>query len=201
MDGNSLGQWRGYAGRGGYTIELGTWDPEPMTVERPDLDATWSVAPTWVKVEYQQEGQDRLISAVLGDVLDPTRSVGGFAARSDENAQILMRGRLSSLAAALKHPSFAEEQEVRLVSFLPPGATPKFRGNNRGLIPYIELTTGIFPHALSTTEHSPLPIMSVRIGPPAGHAMEQRARAARLLLDSTGRADAPVHKSEIPFIP
>lgn len=201
IDGDSLGQWRGYAGPGGYAIELDTWDPEPMTVERPDPNVTFTVAPTWVKVEYQREAQDKLIRLALDDVLDVNRVVGGFAARSDLDAEILVRGRLSSLAAVLKHPSFAEEKEVRLVSFLPPGSDPKFRGTARGLIPYIETTTGIFPHALAETVYSPLPIKSVRVGPPAGDAMRQRVRATRMLLDSTGRSGASVHESEIPYLP
>jgi hypothetical protein len=200
-DGDSLGQWRGYAGASGYAVEL---DPghEYMVVGRPDPDTSYSLDPAWVKVAYEPEEQDSLIESVFAYILDQTSLVGRAVGSDDATAaHQLVSGLLSGLAAVLKHPSFKDEKEVRLVAFRPDGVVPSFRGTTRGVIPYLTVATAVFPNLLHPAPSSPLPINSIRVGPPHGVAMEQRVRGVRILLDTTGRSDVPVNRSDIPFIP
>jgi hypothetical protein len=200
-EGDSLGQWRGYAGAGGYAVELDPHDGY-MVVGRPDPEASYSLDPAWVKVAYEREEQDSLIGGVFNYILDRTSLVGRAVGMDDAGtAQQLVSGLISGLAAALKHPSFGDEKEVRLVAFLPPGVTPRFRGAARGVIPYLTLATAVFPNLVHPAKTSPLPVRSIRVGPPQGVAMEQRERGVRMLLDATGRSDVPVNRSDIPFIP
>ncbi|PRY65401.1 hypothetical protein B0I08_11033 [Glaciihabitans tibetensis] len=198
---DSLGQWRGYAGSGGYAVELDA-GYEYAISGRPDPDTTFSLVPTWVKVAYKRADQDALIQSVFEYILDGKTAVGRLAGTSDAHStEILVRALLSGLAAALKHPSFSDEAEVRLIAFLPHGLSPEFRGSARGVIPYIKLSTAVFPNLSHPLRAFPLPVKSVRIGPPRGEAMDQRIRGVRILLDSTGRSGVPVNPSEIPFIP
>ncbi|WP_154097042.1 DUF2971 domain-containing protein [Microbacterium testaceum] len=200
-DGDALGQWRGYAGAGGYAVQLDTRH-EYTIVGRPDPDVTFSLAPAWVKVAYTPDEQATLIQSVFDYILDSSTVVGRLVAMDDaESASKIVEGLLAGLAAALKHPSFIEEKEVRLIAFLPPGGRPKFRGNNRGVIPYMELTTAIFANVAYPPRTFPIPIQGVRIGPPRGDAMDQRRAGVAALLRATGRGALPINGSEIPFLP
>lgn len=200
-EGDLLGQWRGYAGDGGYAVQLETAH-EYTLAHSLSPNSAWSLAPTWVKVAYETPDQDLLIEAVFDHILDNHSVIGRLLVENDvSNAVVLVSGALSGLAAALKHPSFASEQEVRLVAFLPTGIAPLFRGSVRGVVPYVELVTAIFPNLAHPVHRFPLPIRDVRVGPAARDAMEQRSRGVRILLDSTGRTALPVNHSTIPFLP
>lgn len=200
-DGDALGQWRGYAGAGGYAVQLDTGH-EYSIVGRPDPNATFSLAPAWVKVAYAPDEQADLIQSVFNYVLDDSTLVGRLVAMEEAgSASTIVEGLLAGLAAALKHPSFSEEKEVRLIAFLPPGVRPKFRGNDRGVIPYMELSTAIFPNVAYPAPTFPIPIEGVRIGPPRGEAMAQRRAGVAALLRATGRGALPINGSVIPFLP
>lgn len=200
-DPDLLTNWRGYAGGGGYAVKLDTI-VEYSIVGRPHHETSFSLAPTWVKVAYSKQEQDSLISGVFDYMLDERTLVGRIAATDDARATgILVRALLSGLATALKDPSFTDEREVRLIAFPHESVIPKFRGTARGVVPYIEIETAIFPDLAFPHTPTPMPIEDVWVGPPRGEAMEQRARTVRMLLDSTERKSVPVNDSKIPFIP
>jgi hypothetical protein len=106
--------------------------------------------------------------------------------------------RFVGAAPFLKHKSFSEENEYRIVGtcarpkFIPAGEKrePKSimtRPRGSMIIPYIEL--------FDTTR--PLPIRSIIVGP---HPyQEKQADAVKLMLDATSFTDVEVRLSEIPF--
>lgn len=199
-EGDMLGQWRGYAGKAGYAIQLDPTHEWAVWAGPGQVGFAWS--PAWIRVAYTAEEQDvlmrRYFAYLFSDGSFIGRLISKFAVR---DAVEHVRALLSGLAAALKDPSFAAEQEVRLIAFPPEGVVPKFRGSDRGLVPYLELVPAIFPHILRPQKPMALPVRNIRIGPPRGDHMIQRERTARLLLDATGRSAVPVNRSDIPFIP
>lgn len=198
---DSLSQWRGYAGRGGYAVKI---DPvhEYSIVGRPHPEHSFSLAPTWVKVAYTPTQQRDLISGVFDYLLDENKLVGRVAAtEDDESTELLVRGLVSGLAAAIKNPKFESEQEVRMIAFPHERIRPSLRGSDRGLIPYLKIEASTFGVASPRPTVVNLPIREVWVGPPRGEAMQQRIRTVRIGLDSSGRRDVKVRGSEIPFIP
>lgn len=200
-DGDMLGQWRGYAGKAGFAIELDPAD-EYAIWGRPNPNSSFAWAPAWIKVAYTPSDQDTLMQHYFSYMLDDRQKLGHLIESGGGNvATELVRALLSGLASALKHPTFAAEQEVRLIAFPPREVRPMFRGGDRGLMPYLEVVPAIFPNAMEPLRPMQLPVKSIRVGPPRGDLMTQRERAARILLDATGRSRAPLNRSVIPFIP
>ncbi|MBB6389986.1 DUF2971 domain-containing protein [Microbacterium thalassium] len=199
-EGDMLGQWRGYAGTAGYAIKL---DPaHEWAVWARDGQAGFAWSPSWVKVAYTAHEQDALMRRYFSYLLSEDNFIGRLVAEfAIQDAVEHVRAMLSGLATALKDPSFAAEQEVRLIAFPPDGVSPRFRGSVRGLVPYLELVPAVFPHMLRPHKPIALPVQDITVGPPRGDQMNQRARTARILLDSTGRKAVPVNRSVIPFIP
>lgn len=199
-EGDMLGQWRGYAGKAGYSIQL---DPShEWAVWTPSGHPGFSWSPTWVKVAYWTDDQEALMRRYFSYLFDEDGFIGRLVAQFAVTEAIEhVRALLSGLAAAMKDPSFAGEQEVRLIAFPPDGVSPKFRGSDRGLVPYLEIVPAIFPHLMRPLKPMQLPVLDVRVGPPRGDQMTQRERTARILLDATGRGSVPINRSAIPFIP
>jgi hypothetical protein len=198
---DSLEHWRGYAGDGGYAVKLDAFATYTL-VGRPSVDTGFMVSPEWVKVRYKPTEQDKLIRSAFDLLLNPTKQMGMIANSKDQPAAILVvQSHLAGLAAALKHPSFEKEDEVRLIVQRPDDVVPDFRPSRRGPVPYLTLGQAPLGNAQSPTIFTPLPVRDVLVGPPTGDAMEQRVRGARTLLDATGRTCVPVNRSDIPFLP
>ncbi|MBF9336804.1 DUF2971 domain-containing protein [Microbacterium lacticum] len=198
---DSLEHWRGYAGEGGYALKLDAFETYTL-IGRPSVDTGFMVSPEWVKVRYLPDEQDELIHSVFTQLLDPTRQMGQIVNSGDQRAAVIVvQAHLAGLAAALKHPSFEKEDEVRLIVQRPDGVTPDFRASRRGPVPYLTLGRAPFGNAQSPTVFTPLPVSEVLVGPPSGDAMEQRVRGTRTLLDAMGRAGVPVNRSELPYLP
>lgn len=198
---DSLEHWRGYAGDGGYAIQL---DPAQTytLLQRPSVETEFMVAPVWLRVRYSPAEQDELIETIFEQLLRPHSLVGRMLATDDTASAItVVRANLAALAAVLKHPAFAKEEEVRLIVQRPPAVQPEFRPSRRGPVPYLTLGHAPLGNAQSPTVFTPLPIGEVLVGPPTGEAMEQRERGSRMLLDATGRSGTPVNLSNIPFLP
>ncbi len=198
---DSLEHWRGYAGEGGYALKLDAFETYTL-IDRPSVDTGFMVSPEWVKVRYRPAEQDELIRSVFQQLLDPTKQMGQIVNSDDQTAAVIVvRAHLAGLAAALKHPSFEKEDEVRLILQRPDGVTPQFRPSRRGPVPYLTLGHAPLGNAQSPTVFTPLPVSEVLVGPPSGDAMEQRVRGTRTLLDAMGRARVPVNGSELPYLP
>jgi len=119
--------------------------------------------------------------------------------------EIGKRGLLSFPAYALsnsptdfmKHLGFADEKEVRSVTWVSPDW--KFvlhRPSRFGLIPYIELT-GAEGGEHFAAQPNPLPIRQITIGP--NPLSEHAKRSLRVFLDANGYGDVEIFVSETPF--
>lgn len=112
------------------------------------------------------------------------------------------------IAQGFKHPSYREEQEVRLIFHR--ATTPKqhakdaawygvpisYRAKDGNIISY--LATGLgFPHHPET--QSILPLKKIVVGP--GNSFSQNEQSIRGLLLSNGYESVEVLPSEIPFRP
>lgn len=195
-----LSQWRGYGASGGFAIGFRRSSLEALEhaarsslderlatllagsqegVEHPSSPGT----PTDIRlarVSYGDEAVDRVVADVLSRIAqEPTDHPG---AEGHYRSKTVL---LPSLAT-IKHGSFREEQEWRLIISASFGeASVAFRSAHLGLIPYVEL---------------PLPeraIASVVVGP--GEQRELRRHGVERLLDENGLEDVEVRDTAAPF--
>lgn len=198
-----LNQWRNYGATSGVAVSI---DPHAELIPvKPPLMTGFMFLPQWVTVAYEPVEQDERIRRVLSNITS-----GQIQTVLDSPdaaaANVLIRGLLAALAASMKDSAYAEEKEVRLISYLPEGAHPKHRGSARGVVPYLELThypnfgwdlIGLKGLAES---NAPLPIKEVRVGPPDGESERQRIVGVSSLLHANG-FDAAVDGSTIRYLP
>lgn len=144
-NGDLLSMWRGY-GNGGFCIEF---DPKALLAKG---------IPSWQRLGMtEEEARDaevenfpvshaHLVEVVYGEVESIKRKI----AASDDK-----RSALANSLIKVKHPAFAEEQEIRLVSFAAScmSGPPEIRVVDGRLIPFRALT---FPHQA---------IRSITVGP------------------------------------
>ena len=198
-----LNQWRNYGSTSGIAIQL---EPHAdITPLRPPMADGLLFAPQWVKVVYQPAEQDERIKRVLESIPGP--QIGPLLKPGElNNANDLIVAMLSSLAASMKDAAYAEEREVRLISFPVAGEPVLHRGTERGVVPYIELihyeNYGWALAGLSEIARAsaPLPILGARVGPPQGESERQR----KVGVESLFRAhdyDIPVNGSDIAYLP
>ncbi|MCC2030531.1 DUF2971 domain-containing protein [Microbacterium sp. YMB-B2] len=198
-----LNQWRNYGSTKGVAVKLDA-HAEYIPSNPPRMTG-FLLVPQWVTVEYDPDRQDKRIERVLSKIAE-----GNLKPLLESSqpgaASTLVRGVLASLAASMKDSAYAEEQEVRLISYLPVGYRPKHRGSDRGVIPYIEITHhenyGWALAGLDALANSlaPLPIEEVRVGPPDGDSEAQRIVGVTSLLRANG-SKARVLGSTIRYLP
>lgn len=135
---DQLSQWRAYGGSGGYAIGLAS--------ERVMQVAHASNA-TLVKCEYDVTRQRTLLAPLVHDML-------GHATVTQNDSVLgglyeAFAGRFVLAAATLKHPSFREEDEWRLVSGLGVDrASVRYRTGRGLVVPYTEWSlrhAGLYP--------------------------------------------------------
>jgi hypothetical protein len=106
-----LSQWRGYCPReGGYSLGFSTAALEPQ-LQRNGF--------TLEKCEYRPAVQQERVNRLLDQAIrDSNKSDLGKCSTSKRAIKVMPRflRALSRLAATLKHPSFSEEEEWRVVS-------------------------------------------------------------------------------------
>jgi hypothetical protein len=160
--GNLLSQWRGYSSPG-KGVSIGFNSENIMECARRQ---SFEVG----KCIYDQETQRHLISQVLDAVehIYRMQSAALLAADSRQPVQSLYPGLFNEIesdllriAAVLKHPSFQEEEEWRIVSpvitdFL--AAPVKFREGASMLVPYFEFN-------LLTGDEKHFPLEHLYLGP------------------------------------
>ncbi|MGN7187514.1 hypothetical protein [Microbacterium enclense] len=196
-----LNQWLNYGSTKGVAVRL-TPHADLVPVDPPMMQG-FLFKPQWVKVEYEPRLQDERIRRVLASI---SSGPIGQTLGTPGAANPLIRGMLASLAASMKDDAYAEEREVRLISYLPQGAKPQHRGAARGVIPYVEITHySHFGWALMGLQElgnpaAPLPIEEVRVGPPDGESERQRIVGVTSLLRSNG-SSARVNGSDIRYLP
>ena len=145
-NGNLLSQWRGYSTHG-KGVSIG-FDPERIVVLA--RAQAFQVGRCIYAPERQQELIGTVVDAVeavaeeQGECSDPARRSPD---QSYHDSFELVESDLLRIAAILKHPSFQEEEEWRVVSpvFSDLATAPiRFREGTSMLVPYLEfgLTTG-----------------------------------------------------------
>ncbi|NYJ18495.1 hypothetical protein [Glaciibacter psychrotolerans] len=98
-----------------------------------------------------------------------------------------------------KDNGFSDEREIRIIVDVNPAwKFVKFRENQYGLVPYIELASGSSVEAfVPIGPQLRLPIRHIMVGPTS--TPEIAKRALRLFLDNNGYGDVTIGSSEIPF--
>lgn len=170
-NGNLLSQWRGYSVHG-KGVSLGF---DPLHIRRCTERPGFQIA----RCVYSPERQQSLIEQTV-DALEAMSAEADSA--GDAGAAIFeqIEGRLLRMAAVLKHPSFEEEQEWRIVSPVIPelrGHPIYFREGASMLVPY-------YAFSLSPDVATPLRLEHVYLGPTSN--IDQSMNSLRLYLMSSG---------------
>ncbi len=203
--GDLLSQWRGYGTVGG-SFAIG-FDTKALGRRFSQSNPPFRL----VKVEYDPTRQIQLIEWLVGQWFDfvITNDVCNIppagTPETPISAEVLMQSifplLLGNIAASLKHPSFAEEDEYRLLynifsyrndqerSLLP----LKFRNKGGLVVPYVEFAQRNEEYAMTR-----LPIGSIRSGP---HPYPQLAKsgAQKFLENSQWHTSVTVDTSYIPL--
>lgn len=159
-NGNLLSQWRGYS-RLGKGVSLG-FDPD--SILRCARQQSFQIG----RCIYSSKSQQRLISRII-DVVEALAEKhipeythqGKNAANSYHCIFQLIETDLLRIAAILKHPSFREEEEWRIVSPIITDyvkAPVLFREGASMLVPYVEFN-------LITEDNSPIALEHLFLGP------------------------------------
>jgi hypothetical protein len=181
------GQWLHY-GRRGRGIAVGF---------SPEIAAT--MKRTLVKIDYDLISQRARLSSLIDtgwrivDAFPPTMDAKIRLSQTRLAAHIVSLY-LPMLAAMMKHPSFLEEDEWRLVGFHivlngkiladKSGRTEiKYRRANEGLVPYEEVSFADLPKAITEVI--------------VGYSAPETLDVFRVLLRDKG-CDVPVQRSEVP---
>jgi hypothetical protein len=176
-DGDLLSQWRAYTPNGlGFSVGFRHTDLVRMAKNQGF---------GLVKCIYDRADQDALLGEVVDYVADARSGVGHEAA-----AEHFLR-EFYVTAAALKHPSFSEEHEWRLISRLvdPDNTETKFRPGKSMLIPYGEIKLA--------DENEKIPVAEIIVGP-TPHTDESVA-SLRYLVISNGLPGCRVVASPTPY--
>ena len=187
-----VNQYQGYAGGGGYAVELGTGPVlRPIgTEEDPNL---WIMG--WLDVVYEGTAKREYVHEILNELVRP-ESIVALAPSMGRSLQWVLEDTFAALISVLKHEAFEAEQEVRYV-FTYRGR-PKFRPEPRGIVPFIKV--GNHQGALKSEQpDGRLPITGVFVGPPASTA-ERRMRSVDLLL-SKDYPGVRSTDSRLPYVP
>ncbi len=129
-NGNLLSQWRGYSAHG-KGVSLGF---NPAHIARCAAGPGFQLA----RCIYDSAEQVRLIEQII-DAIEKLAAEVGPDSDGSSWSQIFSRieGDILRIAAVLKHPSFAEEQEWRLISPVQDtGEAIQFREGGSMLIPF-----------------------------------------------------------------
>lgn len=198
-EGDLLSQWRAYGQGGGFSIAF-----KPLCRnESARLTCKHGFRTMVKRVLYEPKKQrarlrfllKRLIKLVNGFSFRPISARGASA---HVELSLLLVLEMTDWALAVKHESFSEEKEWRIVTY-PVGATlsgakpssyegVSVRPTSKLLLPYMVL------EPLSSKR---LPLLGVRCGP--SQFQEQSARAMSILLRKNGYGNLPVSLSSVPL--
>ncbi|MBU1549480.1 MAG: DUF2971 domain-containing protein [Alphaproteobacteria bacterium] len=179
-DDDNLSQWRGYGGlMQGISI---TFDRQLLT-ERLGEDHARLYKVSYTKLSTARRLRDEL-AGELSRLADLRELV---AEGSEEQRYKDLRSRASALLPKFKHLGFRDEREWRyVVQDRPDDDSVSFRPVGNKLVPYITIGD----------RGTPLPLVSVRVGP--GTDQELTARSIKEFLRARGY-QAEVNVSDVPF--
>lgn len=192
-NGNLLSQWRGYS-RLGKGVSLG-FDPDYI------LQCAGQQSFQIGKCIYSCKSQQRLISQVVDAVevlaeghLPALDKQGKMDDHSYHTIFHLLESDLLRIAAILKHPSFAEEEEWRVVSPVITdyvNAPVLFRESTSMLVPYIEFN-------FSPRNDSPIALEHLFLGPTPNITISMNSLT--MFLSKNGiKPDKGISYCQIPF--
>lgn len=200
-DGDSLSQWRGYGGSVGHAIGLDpAARPAVLDESQPTTRHTGdSVLPAWGRVLYRPDEQRDFLLRTLSFIAQQCPLPESYEADAGEAVPRAVPWLLAALAYC-KHPSFADEREVRLVLQAGNVQCMAFRATRFGVTPYIPVTftegqQSFLPRTVPKAEH--LPLAAVAIGPTAHGSTA--ADGMRLLLRGLGHPEVAVTETQAPF--
>jgi hypothetical protein len=179
IHGDQLSQWRAYAASGGYALAF-------------EFDHLQRIADAnnarLVKCDYDLSSQRERLRPIVNELLEAaamSKVWHGIALHDDFGA------RFSEVAAAIKHPSFREEDEWRLVSTLPSEPSKVgYRAAAGLLVPYCQWSLRV---------GSAYPISSIVVGPTI--ASELASRSLHYLTTSAFGWPVRVEFSDSPLRP
>lgn len=197
-----LSQWRAYGNAAGFEIRFQSLtEPSPIVpLEIPLVGSPVVDAVRLVRVEYDQLAQRQMLVECIHGAYEV---LGNLEAQNPERTNLHVA--VAALAALelivrmyrIKHPSFSEEREWRIIGFPKRNdifsetySHPeklKFRAGRHCLVPYIELR----PH------QGKLPLSEIICGPGGHHKLT--GKAVELLLAANGFADVSVRNSAVPL--
>lgn len=185
-----LSQWRGYTPSNcGFCIGF---DPQRLTRASWVLDSM-----QLVRCVYEDAEQGAFAKAVLDAFLakwveQREAERRGSKEFSDMSSIILFKLYSTFAAAAMKHYTFAEEKEWRLLGLCRDPKRFRFRPGKSSLTPYIELKWGE-----GTEAQDAQPICSITVGPCPDPKLASKAVSG--LLRSSSLETVQVKSSQIPF--
>ncbi len=190
--GDLLSQWRGYGAFGtGYSLGF---DIEKL---RPHPQLGWLVG-----VSYNDNKLVEVLGAIASIISD---HLGVEGKRISDEVPDWWAAAIFFLAETFKHPSYAEESELRLMltryrDQAKPGQAPKdyevpvkFRARNAQIVPYLD--TPLNPAELKRERR--LPLKEVVVGPGVSNAANLHSVGA--FLKSVGYDNVVVRASTVPF--
>lgn len=196
---DQLSQWRGYGVGGGYAIRF---DPQALKASldtyippvQPPPEETFGVPVAQrrlIKMEYEADAQTQIAREELVKFLKTiaatiTTEPGDPNALKEQGTEMInpLLVALLDVATRLKHHGFKEENEYRIVTFMPPEF---FSPNDIGLIPRVNI--GFDPGC----------VKEILIGP--GQHMDTRESSVRAYLQRPqGKyLGVEVNRSDTPF--
>lgn len=195
-NGNLLSQWRGYSSPG-KGVSIG-FDPAYLLARVKQQG--WRIGRCIYEPEIQQELINQVLDSIelwlSSEAADEVIPEGRFDAQHTAWQQMLaeMETDLLLLATILKHPSFREEEEWRVVSptvtdFL--RSSVRFREGTSMLVPYLELN-------LRETGGKPLRLAHLFLGPTPNRTISMNSLS--MFLSSNGiEPDQGVSYCQIPY--
>ncbi|WNV09779.1 DUF2971 domain-containing protein [Tardiphaga sp. 709] len=198
---NSLNQWRAYGrGEGGFCIGF-----DAAQLNARSNDGYFFISPAI----YDPNEQAQWVSEFLDWALAEYPKIATNHIEDEEDHRKRWAHTLLWLATAaapiMKNPSFAEEQEWRLIHILQSKWDVRFLPKLTGLVPYVELKLGA-PQSTSSSDQEhrlgkplpdKIPITVLWSGP--GRATDVSLLAGRTLLEQLNYDGVRLESSKIPF--
>lgn len=226
QDPNNLTMWRNYTGNSvGFAVGIDSSKALSMRRQRPMTDSTLdkqgfldederrevlanALRPLdafgWQKVKYDKEYQARWAWGRLRELEQASRSHQSKIARdSNTRHELDIMSDIYEDLQTIKEPGFKDERESRVLCWTPLHTDlvyVKYRPNQYGIVPYVELGIPKAPDSVGTIYPEPvaeLPIVGIAVGPTP--YPEEAASGARELLRTVGRPSIAVIPSKLPF--
>ncbi len=179
-----LSQWRAYCSKGGFSIGF-----DPSALYELSVSNGFRLLPC----VYEEAQQKALINQVIGETLNLFRARKGSENVEQLSTDLMHKpfyGSFLLMATSIKHPSFSEEREWRLIGgpFPYHSAQAGWRPRGGMLVPYHEFNL--------MAASGEIPISNVHVGP----ALDQK-----LSVESVGtflasnKIEALLFESAIPY--